>query len=281
MRAVNRLLPALAAAVLLAAGCTSGGTSSDGAASPRASSTGPTATAPAPLPSASAVPTPAAFACHALTYAQALAPTTADAPVPCRSAHTAQTYAVGRLITEVGGHLIAVDSPRVQRQVRTTCPQRLAAFLGASPERLRLSMLRPVWFTPTVAASEAGADWFRCDVIAVAGDNQLAPLTGTLRGALRGSSDAYAMCGTAQPGTAGFRRVLCQEKHSWRALRTVAIPGRSYPGAGAARAAGQKPCQQAGKSVAKDALDYKWGYEWPTAAQWAAGQTYGFCWAPG
>ena len=32
--------------------------------------------------------------------------------------------------------------------------------------------------------------------------------------------------------------------------------------------------------VAEDALDYEWGYEWPTADQWAAGQNYGRCWAP-
>ena len=39
-------------------------------------------------------------------------------------------------------------------------------------------MLRAVWFTPTVAQSDRGADWFRCDVIAVAGTEKLAPLTG-------------------------------------------------------------------------------------------------------
>jgi hypothetical protein len=131
-----------------------------------------------------------------------------------------------------------------------------------------------------VQASDQGADWFRCDVIAVAGDQQLAPLDGSLKGALRGSSDDYAMCGTAEPGTKGFQRVLCRERHSWRALRTVDLGKGSYPGASAAKAAGQKPCQQAGRGVAKDALDYKWGYEWPTAQQWAAGQTYGICWAP-
>ena len=40
------------------------------------------------------------------------------------------------------------------------------------------------------------------------------------------------------------------------------------------------PCEDAGREVAEDALDYEWGYEWPTAEQWAAGQTYGRCWAP-
>jgi hypothetical protein len=142
-------------------------------------------------------------------------------------------------------------------------------------------MLRAVWFTPTVQASDEGADWFRCDVIAVAGDQQLATLTGTLKGALgsAGASGPWAMCGTAQPGSPSFRRVPCREKHSWRALRTVALDGADYPGQAAAKAAGQDACQEAGREVAADALDYRWGYEWPTRAQWDAGQTYGICWA--
>ena len=266
-----RLLAAAAAAVLLASGCTSGAKDH-----PAASAS------PTPLPRATPAPVPQDGVCHQLTFAQALAPTASDAaPVPCRQPHTAQTYTVGRLTTEVGGHLVAVDSARVQRQVRTSCPQRLAAFLGASEERLRLSMLRAVWFTPTVEQSDEGADWFRCDVIAVAGDQQLATLTGTLKGALgSGATGPWAMCGTAEPGTPAFKRVPCRDKHSWRALRTIALGGEDYPGEAAAKAAGQKTCQEAGRAVAKDALDYQWGYEWPTKAQWDAGQTYGICWAP-
>ncbi|SFB70098.1 Septum formation [Nocardioides terrae] len=268
---MTRLLSALAAVLLVAAGCTSA--DDDPAATAR----------PTPPPRATAAPTPKNRVCHQLTYAQALAPTTTDDPVPCQGPHTSQTYAVGRLETETGGHLVAVDSPRVQRQVRTTCPERLASFLDGSAEQLRLSMLRAVWFTPTVQASDEGADWFRCDVIAVGGDQQLAALTGGLKGALGGSAaedGPWAMCGTAEPGTPGFRRVPCGEDHSWRALRTIPLPTDAYPGEAAAKSAGQKTCREAGRAVAKDALDYKWGYEWPTQAQWDAGQTYGICWAP-
>jgi hypothetical protein len=227
---------------------------------------------------------PASGACHRITYAQAIAPTTTDTPVGCRGPHTAETYAVGRLSTAVAGHLVAVDSPRVQQQVQRTCPARLGRFLGGSAEDLRLSMVRAVWFTPTMAASDAGADWFRCDVITVAGDRRLASLTGTLKGVLARTGkarDAVAMCGTAEPGAAGFHRVPCSAAHRWRALRTVDLGGKAYPGTGAARAAGQAPCRKAGQAAADDALDYRWGYEWPTRQQWSAGQTYGICWAPG
>lgn len=241
----------------------------------------PTTSSPPAPPTATPVPLPVEGTCHQLTYAQAVAPTAADAAVPCEGDHTAETYAVGRLDTVVDGHLLAVDSVRVQQQVARACPRRLAGFVGGSEEQRRLSMLRAVWFTPTVEASDEGADWFRCDVIAVAGDQALASVRGSLRGVLdRPSGAAWAMCGTARPGTARFARVPCGQQHTWRALRTVALPAGTYPGEAAVRAAGQEVCRDAGREVAADALNFQWGYEWPTAEQWAAGQTYGICWAP-
>ena len=237
----------------------------------------------APPPVASPVPRPAASGCHQLTYDDALTayPPTNDTSVPCSRSHTSQTYAVGALDTLVGGHLVAVDSDRVRAQLAQRCPAALRAYVGGDQEALRLSMLHAIWFRPTVEQAAQGADWYRCDVVALTGDQQLATLTGSLRGVL-GSARAgdWAMCGTAQPGTTGFRRVPCGEAHTWKALSTVSLPTGGYPGEAAVKAAGQKPCQHAGQSVAKDALDYKWGYEWPTADQWANGQTYGICWAP-
>ena len=88
------------------------------------------------------------------------------------------------------------------------------------------------------------------------------------------------MCGTAAPDDPAFQRVLCREDHTWRAIRAVELRGKDYPGVKEVREAGQGPCEDAGREVAEDALDYEWGYEWPTAEQWEAGQTYGRCWAP-
>ena len=267
-------LSAVVAAVLLLAlsACGSGSKPSADASSsmPTAS---PTRATPAPRPPSTG--------CYSLTFDQALAPTTSATPVPCRRRHTTETYAVGRLSTVVGGHLLAVDSAHVRAQVAHTCPARLARYLGGSSDEVRLSMLRPVWFTPTVRQSDTGQSWFRCDVVAVAGPNRLLPITGRLKGVLAGShAEDYAMCSTAKPGTAGFRRVPCQEKHSWRALRIVPIPGTTYPGVAKAKGAGQTICRNAGRSAASDALNFEWGYEWPTKQEWDGGQTYGVCWAP-
>jgi hypothetical protein len=260
--------------VLLLAGC-SGGDDDPGA----APSSTPTPTA---VPTATAVPLPPERACYQLGYDDALAPTNAGTPLDCTQEHTSQTYAVGELDVLVDGHLLAVDSGRVRRQVAADCPARLGDFVGGSLADQRLSMLRAVWFTPTVEESDAGAAWYRCDVIAVAGPDQLATTTGPLRGVLDrpAGRDRYGMCGTAAPDAAGFERVVCSSEHAWRAIAVVDLPDGDYPGVAAVREQGQTPCEDAGLDAADDPLDYQWGYEWPTAEQWKAGQTFGRCWAP-
>lgn len=275
-------LPGIALVLALVAGCSAG--TDDPAADPDAGPTtsSPTATVSVPTPSAAPVPLPADRACYRMAHDEAVAPTTRSTAVPCADPHTSMTFAVGRLDTVVGGHLVAVDSDHVQEQVAAACPRRLADFVGGNREDLRLSLLRTVWFTPTVEESDAGADWYRCDVVALAGRERLAPLTGRLAGVLDrpAAAERWSMCGTAGPDSADFSRVLCSEPHAWRAVSVVDLGGASYPGEAAARAAGQGPCEDAGRAAAADPLDFEWGYEWPTADQWASGMTFGRCWAP-
>ncbi len=237
----------------------------------------------APPPRATEPPAPDAKACYRLDFDDALAPTSEARPVRCAGKHTALTYAVGRIDNVVGGHLLAVDSKRVQASVARRCPRQLQGFVGGSQEDLRLSMLRSVWFTPTVEQSDAGADWVRCDVIAVAGPDRLAALgAGRLSGVLASPQglERFAMCGTAAPDDPEFERVLCRTSHSWRAVSVVDLPNGRYPGVERVREQGQAPCQDAGREAASDPLDFKWGYEFPTEDQWRSGQTFGRCWAP-
>lgn len=244
------------------------------------------APAPTSAPTSGAPEPPRRGACYRLTYDQAIAPTTQDAPRPCRGAHTTQTYAVGDLDLILNGHLLGVDSAAAREQAARRCPARLAKFLGGTQEQLRLSLLRPVWFTPTIEESDAGAGWYRCDVIAIARERRLAPIRGTLKGILATPEgrDEFGMCGTDQPGSASFSRVLCREDHTWRAIAIVGLASKSkdgsYPGEKPLRRAGEEICADAARTIAADALDYDWGYEWPTREQWDAGQTYGRCWAP-
>ena len=275
--ALRRTPWVVAVAALLLSACTSG---EEPAAAPTES---PSSTAPTVQPQAAELPErPADRACYRLSFDEAVAPTVSRRPASCGEDHTAMTYFVGTLDTLVDGHLLAVDSDRVQEQVATTCPSRFGGLVGGTLEARRLSMLRAVWFTPTVEESDAGADWFRCDVIALAGDGRLSRLSGRMAGVLgtEAGRSRYAMCGTAEPGTDGFERVVCSARHSWRALRTVPFTAKRYPGKARVRSAGEGPCEAAGRAVADDALSFRWSYEWPTREQWDNGQTYGICWAP-
>ncbi len=170
------LVTALLTTALVLASCTSAGPGADRP--PESPSTGPSSS-----PSTEAAPpapAPRVGDCHRLSYDGAVAPTARNRAVSCDEAHTAETFQVGRLDTVVDGRLLAVDSDEVQEQVATTCPGRLAEYVGGTEEQRRLSMLRAVWFTPTLEQSDAGADWFRCDAVALAEDSRLLYLDGTL-----------------------------------------------------------------------------------------------------
>jgi hypothetical protein len=234
---------------------------------------------PTPPPVAADPPRAAVGECHQLTYEQALAPATETPAVPCGRPHTSETFFVGELPLEADGHLLDPSAAAAQQTMAATCPRELTAWLRADEETLRLSTLRAVWFTPPAEQVSAGATWFRCDVISVAGTT-LTTLGRTLAGALRNGPGVMGLCGTAAPGAAGFTPVACREDHTWRAISVVTFDGRRYPGAEAARAAGQEVCRDAGRDVAADALDFEWGYEWPSREQWQAGQHFGRCWAP-
>jgi hypothetical protein len=241
-----------------------------------------TSASPAPV----AVPRPPPpRACYRLTPAELTRPTSASEPVPCNRAHTSRTVFVGRLDTVVQGHSLAVDSAAVQRQLSTTCPARLAAYVGGSRTTRDLSRFAVVWFSPTLEQSDAGADWFRCDLVAFGtGDGLLAlPTRGGVRGVLSrpGGLATYGLCGTKAPGAPGFRRVACARPHTWRAFDTVPLPGgRTYPGAAKVRAGGDDVCKDRARARATDALKFRYGWEWPTRDQWSTGQHFGYCWIP-
>ncbi|WP_310526265.1 septum formation family protein, partial [Nocardioides sp.] len=237
------------------------------------------APSPAPSPKVAVVPRPAKNGCHRLSYAQAVAPVVGGTEVACRKPHTSQTYKIGRLSLVSSGHLMAVDSPSVQAAVASSCTTLLRAHVGGSPEDLRLSMVQAVWFTPSVEEAAAGADWFRCDVVALATPGRLAALPRSTEG-LVGASDRFAMCGTTSPSAASFRRVPCSAAHSWVATSTVALSAKSYPSATASSTQMESACRSAARNRAADPLDFTWSEERPSKDQWDAGRRYGICWAP-
>lgn len=287
-RALRVLLAGLAG-VLVLAGCSSG-EDADTPAQPSPSPSrdagadaGPrTAQAPAP---AAAPPAPTRAACYRLTLRQLTRTSNGSDPVPCTGRHDAQTIHVGRLDLDVAGHRLAVDADRVRAQMARTCGSRMAAHLGGTPEDRDLGRFEVVWFAPTLTQAERGADWFRCDLVAIAGADRLFPLppAGRVTGVLD-SDDAlatYGLCGTAEPGTRGFARVICGRPHSWRAIGTIPLSGGdTYPGTAQVRRAGDDACRDEAAAAAADPLSFEYGWEWPSRQQWQHGQRFGYCWVP-
>jgi hypothetical protein len=262
-----RALGAVVLGVLLLAGC----------------GTKPPAEAPPTHPAAAPAPpaAPKVGSCYGMSMKQALAWTSSAKVKPCNGTHTTETFFVGQLDTAVDGHLVAVDSDRTQAQVTSACRAKVSAFVGGTPDQLRLSMVRPVWFTPTVSQSDEGANWYRCDAVVVASPDSLSPRIGTLKGVLKGTTTrtAVSMCGTDAPTAKDFHRVLCSAKHSWRAVAVVPMKPGKYPGEKVARGAAGTRCEQAASAAAGNPLSFQFGYEFPTADDWANGQDYGICWA--
>jgi hypothetical protein len=256
-------------------GC-SGSTSSSAGAQPTPVLESPTSTPTETIPPTPPTP-PHPRSCYRLGYDDALAPTRSKKPVPCAGVHTGVTFFVGSYQKS-----LAVDGDAVHRIESTACPRRFASFVGGTRDDRRLSMLRTVWFAPTVQQAARGAHWFECVAIALRDDQHLALLRGPVEGALERteSREHYGLCANAEPGSDGFEQRICAAPHSWVALRTVLFKPGPYPGIDQVRSAGQQPCQNAGADASSDPLNYRWSYQWPTAPQWRAGRTYGICWAP-
>ncbi len=293
--AVVHAAAAAAACALLVSGCTTGGDNTPApsptvdAGSPASDSGTESGSDTASVgTSAATAPTPPApprqGACYRLGFAELTEPSSSKGPVPCSERHDAQTIHVGRLDTVVDGHALAVDSDRVLRQLATTCPRELARYVGGTREDRDLSRLEVVWFAPTLEESDLGADRFRCDLVALAGQDTLVtlPAPGKLRGVLdRPAGASYGLCGTAAPGDPDFQRVICARPHSWRAIGTIALHGgKRYPGTARVRTAGDETCRDRARADAADPLKFRYGWEWPSRDQWGRGQHFGYCWAP-
>lgn len=262
---------ALTATGLLASGCGAG------------AGAGP---APSPGVSASTAPPPPADpvvgSCHSLTVREATDPVDTGDPVPCREPHTSVTTKVGQIDAVVDGHLLAVDSRTVRSRIADACPEDPGSFLGGDRTAQRLSRFEVVWFGPSLEQADAGANWYRCDVVAVRAGTSLLTLPRNLEGILdrNGALDRFGTCGTAAPGRRGFARVVCSEEHSWRAVDVVAFPTGTRHLAEDAAAAGDAACKDVAAERADGDLKYTWSFEWPTRAEWASGRRYGYCWVP-
>ncbi|HEY6933439.1 MAG TPA: septum formation family protein [Marmoricola sp.] len=274
------LLAPVVTVVVVAVGCTTGAPQAEHTRS--AAATASPRPSPSPSVAPSPPPAPAAGSCHRLSFAAATSPTDSRAPVPCRERHTSVTAAVGHFDPVQDGHLVTVDSRSVQQQIADRCPRTLAGLVGGSRADRRLSRFIVVWFSPTEAQAAAGARWYRCDVVALAAHHRLATLPAHLKGALdrRNGLDRYGTCGTSAPDARNFRRVICSQRHRWRAVSVVNLPRGAHFHSRSAGSFANSRCKQVAADAAHGALKYSWAFEWPTREHWVSGQRYGFCWLP-
>lgn len=238
-----------------------------------------TATSEAPPP-----PRPKAGACYRLSVSDAESASTDAEPVPCRRQHTARTAFVGKVARLADGQ-VTPDDPAVVNRLSADCRRRGSSFLGGDAVTQNLSRFVTVGFVPTPDEIDAGADWYRCDVVAFGSGEKLLPLPfeRRLAGILDQADalDTFGTCGTAAPGDGDFERVACSLPHSWRALTTIRLSdGDRYPGTAEVRESGDEECADYVEDQAGFTTEIEYGWEWPTKVQWEAGQRYGFCWAP-
>jgi len=256
------------------AGCSSG----DQQAAPDSSPSPSVSASSAPPPP----PTPEVGQCHALSVREATDPVDPTPPVQCRQPHTSVTVKVGRLKLLVDGHQLAVDSRTARKQIADACPANPGGFVGGNQTAQRLSRFEVVWFSPSLEQADAGASWYRCDVVALQSEGKLLPLAPRVKGVLDqpGALDRYGTCGTTAPHRRRFARVACSEKHAWRAVDVVDLPADTAYLAPAAADRGDSACEDVAAERANGSLKYTWSFEWPTRAQWRTGQRYGYCWVP-
>ena len=280
-RRLLAVLASLVLAVLALSGCAAGnaadqptsGGSPDASTSASSSTTEGAATVPK---------APRAGACYRLDVRDAVKSASTAEPVPCSKPHTTRTIHVGRLGAE-GKVAPDFQNASVRDRLTATCNREAHAFLGGDLTDRRLSRLQVVWFAPTQQELSEGARWMRCDVLALGRADSLMPLPRLkMQGVLDrpAGADTFGLCGTASPGTRGFERVACGLRHSWAAISTIPISdAKRYPGVAKVRAAGDQACSDQVNARTSE-LKFAYGWEWPTLAQWKAGQRFGYCWAP-
>ena len=223
---------------------------------------------------------PALGACRSLTPADVAESSNATDAVDCSAEHTAETYAVVDLPSRFDD--VDYDDPDLGAYAYKTCSTRFMEFLGADESLVMRTVLSWAWFRPSKEAWEAGARWYRCDVIG--GGEQSASyvaLPRTAEGVLLGRpDDRWLVCVNGESVDDGAR-IPCSKRHAWRAVTTIKLgdDADAYPG--------DRPVQTRTRDFCSDSVgawldypvDYEFGYTWFGEAEWAAGNRRSVCWA--
>ncbi|WP_194289063.1 MULTISPECIES: septum formation family protein [unclassified Nocardioides] len=179
-------------------------------------------TQPASAATAAEEDRPVVGECRTLTVAEAAAASSTSAPVDCSQRHNARTIKVGTLPDALDWD---DDLVKLGAAVARRCDPAHDRALGRTHRVRAGAAYRWVWFIPTKTQREAGARWYRCDLVLSGGTTYL-PLPTTASPALPKGRlpDSIASCTTA-------RGVLttCARTHAWRVTGTFVHRARTIP----------------------------------------------------
>ncbi len=218
--------------------------------------------------------------CRMLTPDDVAQPTNSTGPVSCDQPHTAQTYAVGSLPAAFDD--ASYDDGKEVAFAYRTCTQRFIRFMGADESLAMRTVLSWAWFRPSKSAWDAGARWYRCDVIG--GGDQIRTfidLPKTTKGLLLGRPDDDWMVCAQGASVSGSVKVPCSEKHDWRAVTTIVLGSQTdpYPGDRVVQSRTRDFCSKSVGAWLDYPVDYDFGYSWFHAPEWDAGNRRSVCWA--
>lgn len=252
------LIPLLAATLLVLAGCSADGDSD-----------------------ADSVTTPELGACRMLEPGDVAASANSAPIVDCEQDHTAETFAVGPLPSELDD--AAYDDSDIGAFAYTTCSQAFMRFLGADESLALRTILSWAWFRPSQEAWDNGARWYRCDLVGGTDDaSDFVLLPSTAKGLMSSGvpEDTWMACvnGEAVPGAP---RIPCSEEHSWRAVTTIKVGADKdpYPGDRLVEVRSRDFCDTSVSAWLGYPLQYKFAYTWFHEAEWKTGNRRSICWA--
>lgn len=223
---------------------------------------------------------PETGACRLLDADDVAQPSDDTETVPCTEEHTAETFLVEDFPADL--HDLDADDAALGAHVYDTCTPAFMEFLRADESAVMRSILSWAWFGPSEAAWEAGARWFRCDV--VGGGEQLTdyrPLPETAEGLLEGMpGDEWMVCAAGKTVN-GSPKVPCSEPHTWRAVTTIKVgeADEEYPGDRIVEVTTRDYCSDSVGAWLGYPASYDFGYTWFKQAEWEAGNRRSVCWA--
>ena len=223
---------------------------------------------------------PEAGACRVLEPADVAASSDDSPTVPCDEGHNAETF----LVEELSGPLAEAehDDRRLAQEAYRRCDREFRRFTGADESLALRTVLSWAWFRPSEEAWDAGARWYRCDVVGgTDASESLVALPRTAKGVLLGiPADRWMACVDGE-AVIGVAPVPCNEPHRWRAATTIVV-GRDeakYPGDRMVEVLSRDYCSDSVGAWMNYPLDYEYAYTFFGETEWEAGNRRSVCWA--